>query len=192
MKMKIIAYLLAFAISISFTSAWSDYTHQWICDEAGLSQYDCAIADDLSYQKKINVSNNGHLCVNDTIDCRARVLAKRFFFTRPELSLHLWADSRTPVHWHNFGFEGCHREFEDCVNSNLRFGNTDWKCSIECTDLTTRQKFVNSADHQYMLSVVNYVKEQYDINKRREMAYKIAIAAISVLAVLYASFYRRK
>ena len=192
MKIKLLTYLTILLLSVSFASAWSGYTHQWICDKAGLSQYNCSIADDSSYQKKVQVSNNGHLCLNNSDGCRARVLAEKFFFSHPELSLHLWADSMTSVHWYNFGFEGCHAEFEDCVNSNLKFGNTNWECSIECADLVTRQKHTNYADYPYMLSVVDYVKGKYQENKRRELRYKVAIAAVSILAVLMAAFYRRK
>lgn len=188
MKIKLFAYLAVFLLTISFASAWYDYTHQWICDQAGLSKYNCSIADNPSFQAKHpGTANKYHLCADDNPNCRARLAADKFFLTNPEVSLHLWADSKTPVHWHSFGSEGCHSEFEDCVDTNLRFGNTDWECSLECTDLVSRQKYKNEADYDYMLSVVDYVKEQYSMHRKKELLYKSAFAAFLVFIVIFAT-----
>ena len=193
MNIKILAYLVAFLLTASVASAWLDYTHQWICDQAGLSQYNCSIADDVAFQKKHPGSaNRYHLCINNTADCTARKQAEEFFIPNPEISLHMWADSMAQVHWHNFGFEGCHQEFEDCVNSNLKFGNTNWQCSIDCTDLLLKEKFSNHADYNYMLSVVDYVKRQYAANQKKEVWYKAIVAVISIASVLFAVFFGRK
>ena len=194
MNHKPLAYLLMVLISASLANAWLDDTHKWICSQAGLSQYDCTIADNIEYQKEHNgTTSKYHLCINDTDSCAARTWAKKLFAANPEAAIHLWSDSKAPSHWHNFGSEGCHLDFEDCVNSNLRFGNTNWSCSFECTDLLERQKYKVSADYKYMLEVVDYTKQQFDASKnKRIVAYCAAIFAILLLAAIFIALRKRK
>lgn len=177
--------ILALAIAPS-ASAWYSATHTWICDQAGFSSQDCNQADDDAYQSKHpELKNSRHFCINNTDDCAARTIAKKWFAINSNVSLHLWADSMTPVHWKRFDNIDCHDVFEDCVETNIRLGNTEWTCELECVVPATGQRIINKADHNYMVEVADYVRGQYNHEKKKHMIISWALFALLLIGLAY-------
>ena len=187
--LKILMGLMILSLVARSGNAWLPGTHTWICNQAGLSQYDCNQADDAAYQEK-NIEIKGvkpHLCINDSDSCLARTLANKWYSLNTNVSLNLWADSMSPVRHQRFDNLDCVDVFEDCVDTNLRFGNTEWTCELECAVINppTEEKIVNKADYSYMIKIAEYVKKQYNLQKLKHNVIKFGILALSIFGLVY-------
>lgn len=121
-------FIILFLLAINFTSAWSGYTHDWICERAGLGELDCHAADNVQVQKGYpGLGFVNHHCTNNSNLCSARVSANKFKeMGTPEtlgFAAHLYADALVPVHWHSYDYDSCHGIFEDRIEENLKNSN---------------------------------------------------------------------
>jgi len=182
--MKRLLLLFLFVISLNSVIAWTSYTHNWICDRAGLSDLNCAAADTPAMQSKYHdISPVNHHCANNVTDCNARRIADKYILINTSeaqgFAAHLYADSLVPVHWYSTDYNTCHKIFEDKVEEKLRnsedkkykllgknYDFSKWNISMQC-----QAKFgkVNKtvdlyADNIYMDSVVKYVAEKMNVN----------------------------
>jgi len=181
-----LVWILFFTITMPSSLAWTSYTHDWICDRAGLEELDCAAADTPAMQSKYKDANfRNHHCTENALNCSARKVADKFLLMNNEnitetrgLAAHLYADSMVPVHWYSTDYDTCHKIFEDKVEEKLRnaeykryilFGkNYDfsaWNLSMQCI---AKYGKVNKtvelyADNIYMSSVADYVAEKMGV-----------------------------
>ncbi|MGV8172413.1 MAG: hypothetical protein ACP5OA_07005 [Candidatus Woesearchaeota archaeon] len=182
--MKNLLLLLVFLIMLNSVYAWSSYTHNWICDRAGLTEnilgIDCANADyDEMKSRYKDLASVHHHCTNNGSDCAARVYAdKQAMYSYPEaagFAAHLYADSMTPVHWYSTDYKTCHKIFEDKVEEKLRntehkkyivFGKeydfSAWNITMYCPAKFGKENRTVElyASNYYMDSVADYVAEK--------------------------------
>jgi hypothetical protein len=178
--MKRVPLLLLFLLTLNFAYAWTSYTHNWICDKAGLPDLDCAAADNPVIQSEYKgASFRNHHCTNNEANCSARKVADKFLLINTTetrgLAAHLYADSTVPVHWYSTDYDTCHKIFEGKIeeklwnaeNTNYRVLGKDydfsaWNLSMRCTAKFGKvNKTVDLyADNKYMDSVAGYVAER--------------------------------
>lgn len=187
--MKRILFLLLFSILILINPvySWSSYTHNWICEKAGLTEampgIDCANADYDEMQSRYkDMASVHHHCTLNSSNCSARIYAdKQVMYSYPQaagFAAHLYADSMTPVHWYSTDYYTCHKIFEDKVEEKLRnsedagyslFGKiydfSAWNVSMQCNAKFGKlNKTVELyADNIYMDSVAGYVADKMGV-----------------------------
>jgi hypothetical protein len=179
-----ILIIFSMVVSIGYASAWTSYTHTWICDKAGLSGLDCANADYSSMQSEYHdLSPVNHHCANNDSDCNARKIADKYVLINSTeaqgFAAHLYADSLVPVHWYSTDYNTCHKIFEDKVEEKLRnsqdksyrllgknYDFSSWNLSMNCIAKFGKvNKTVELyADNIYMDSVVKYVAEKIGVD----------------------------
>lgn len=165
---------ISILIIVKQSLAWTGYTHEWICDRAGLSELNCALADTPKAQSQHpTASFRNHHCTANMYDCAARKVARTFLeSSTPEgkdLAAHLFADSMVPVHWYSLDYDTCHKILEDKVEEKLKeadnvkydlfkssYDMSKWNVSMQCQlkDNKTVDLYV---DDVYMNTVANYV-----------------------------------
>jgi hypothetical protein len=172
--------VLLFLITVGDTFAWTGYTHQWICDNAGLSELNCANADDPKMQSQhpdINFKN--HHCTQGAYDCSARLIADKYLKINTTeargFAAHLYSDSMVPVHWYSTDYDTCHKIFEDGVEEKLKnsqnirydlfnsqFDFSSWNITMQCPAKFGKENRTVElyADNKYMDTVVRYISEQ--------------------------------
>lgn len=178
---KVIFYLVLFSLFVIIISnntySWTGYTHEWICNNAGLSNIDCRNADNPQIQKNYSGLNfKNHHCTNNSELCTARFQAEKFKNLNSTITsgfaAHLYADSMVPVHWYSLDYESCHKKFEDKVEFELknsenleyrffgsRFDFSNWSFTMQCID-KSGDIVLLSASNDYMLNVSKYVSEK--------------------------------
>lgn len=179
-KMKNV--LLVLLIVSSIATAWSCSTHQYICDEAGLSNLDCCYAD--REQEPLAFY---HHCASNTTDCKARTFANKYLNSGPEYNMttevktqiwaHLISDSYCPVHWESLTSK-CHSEFEDKVESMVEKQNYEnWTVTTTCNNMTF------TASKSDLLAISNALTGvQPDTGIKIDERYGILIIICAVLA----------
>jgi len=175
--------LFSFLLTINSAYAWTSYTHDWICDKAGLSDVDCAAADTPALQSKYKDANfRNHHCTNNGSDCSARKIADKYLvYSYPEareISAHLYADSMVPVHWYSTDYDTCHKIFEDTVEEKLRnadyqryillgkeYDFSAWNITMYCPAKFGKENRTVElyASNDYMDSVADYVAEKMHV-----------------------------
>ncbi len=177
-------FIVMFLLTISFASAWTGYTHKWICDKINLTDTDCAAADKPKVQSEhpdLNFKN--HHCTSNAYDCSARtVAAKYLMYNYSEArgyAAHLYADSMVPVHWYSTDYDTCHKIFEDAVEDKLRntenvkydlfkssYDFSTWNVSITCPAKFGKEykNVTFYADNLYMDITAKYVADQMRIS----------------------------
>lgn len=153
-----ITLILIFIIAINLIAinsyAWTGETHQYICNEAGYPDLDCARAD-----RERTPSPYYHHCENNLPDCRARIKAREFQQQgQLDISAHLWADSQVPVHWVSLDYNSCHGPFEKKVEKAIKSGENEW--SINQTCIVDGKEVFYDFDSERMKAVIRYVKNQ--------------------------------
>jgi hypothetical protein len=145
----VIAVLLA-----SSVGAWGCATHQRICNDIGLGELDCCLADSSKTPAMIY-----HHCENGAEDCAARFKAREYLDDdRIEIAAHLFADAYSPVHWHKFNGVSCHSEFETAVDKAIN--NPDFNVSVNCEKLDGTQ-FAFYMDKYYLETVERGVQRDF-------------------------------
>ncbi len=169
---------ILFLLAINFTSAWTGYTHDWICNNAGLSNLDCHSADNVQVQKEYpGLGFVNHHCTNNSNLCSARKSALKFKeMGTPEtagFAAHLYADALVPVHWHSH--DSCHSVFEKKIEEALKstgrykikiFSDviyaSYWSVNMTCYAKDIDENVALYADSNYMEYVVNSVSVSMD------------------------------
>lgn len=214
----ILMLVLVFIIYAGFSSAWTGYTHDWICDKAGLpDDIDCAAADTPAIQSKYpDASFRNHHCTENQTDCSARKIADKYMvFSNSDargISAHLYADSLVPVHWYSTDYNTCHKIFEDKVEEKIRdseyksykllgreYDFSEWNISMQCIAKYGKENktVYLYADNQYMDSVAEYVAEKMGIaqEERPQPELKtydftpILILLIILIVILFVLFF---
>jgi hypothetical protein len=152
--------LIAILLLSSIAYAWNCETHTYICEQAGLGNLDCCLADS-NYTPGLSE----HHCANNTDDCEAREAAREYLEAgRPEIAAHLFADSMSPPHWYSFTDEDssrCHSSVETKVGTRLQPDSTTiWPVTaIGCH--TKDGRIVDlDVDMAYMIRVIGYVSNE--------------------------------
>jgi len=180
----IIILLSSFLLSLTYVSAWTSYTHQWICDKIGLNDSDCAAADKPQVQSEhpdLNFKN--HHCANDAYDCDARTVAAKYLVYSTSdargFAAHMYADSMVPVHWYSTDYDTCHKIFEDAVEEKLRSAEnvkydlfkssidlSSWNVTLICPAKFGKEykNVTLYADNMYMDLTAKYVADQMYLN----------------------------
>jgi hypothetical protein len=186
-----IIMLILFLLSITSVNAWTSYTHNWICDKAGLSELDCASADKPATQSKYHdISPVNHHCANNASDCNARKIADKYasmidvdinitnITDARGFAAHLYADSMVPAHWYSTDYNTCHKIFEDKVEEKLKEADnvkytifrstTDlskWNITMRCLAKFGKENRTIElyADNAYMDYVAMYVAEKMNV-----------------------------
>jgi hypothetical protein len=193
-----------------FGLAWTSYTHKYICDNAGLSDLDCASADKPKIQSQHpDISFRNHHCANNDYLCSARTVAAKYVSINTTESrgfaAHLYADSMTPVHWYSLDYDTCHKIFEDKIEEKLRnsenskykllgseYDFSSWNITITCPMKDGREVNIEF-DNVDMNTVIKYVADQMHSSYNRDevkeynlnpLFYLILVIIISV-AILF-------
>jgi len=199
---------MLFLITLSSVSAWTSYTHTWICERAGLSELDCAAADSPAMQSKYHdISPVNHHCANNATDCNARKIADKYVLINTTeargFAAHLYADSLVPVHWYSTDYNTCHKIFEDKVEEKLRnaeeknykllgknYDFSKWNFSMTCIAKVGKvnETVLLYADNNYMDSVVKYVAEKMGVNSTAQLntiSKEYDLTPILVVAIIF-------
>jgi hypothetical protein len=175
--------VLLFLLTFSSAYAWTSYTHNWICDRAGLTDLNCAAADTPAMQSIYKDANfRNHHCTENSLNCSARKVADKFLLMNTNdtlgLAAHFYSDSMVPVHWYSTDYDTCHKIFEAKVEEMLRnaenkkykllgknYDFSAWNISMQCIAKYGKvNKTVDLyADNVYMDSVAGYVAEKMGV-----------------------------
>ncbi len=209
----IVIFILIIFVVITFASysySWTGYTHKWICDDANLSNLDCALADNSKIQSQHpDIIFKNHHCASNKYDCSARTVADKYLtLSTPnakDFAAHLYADSMVPVHWYGFDYDTCHKIFEDKVEEKLREAQdvkysflgssidfSEWNITMQCsTKINNNYTQVTLyVDNMYMDTVVNYVSEQMHSTpiKKELQTYDLTLALVITLFLILLLF----
>ena len=199
----IIIFVLSIILSSGIVIAWTSYTHEWICNKAGLSELDCKSADYNTIKSQHpDLRSVNHHCTNDFDNCNARVYARKYLdintLESRGFAAHLFADSMVPVHWYSLDYDSCHKVFEDKVEEKLKnsenikyvllgstFDFSSWNVTMQCDD-KKNNTIQLSADNQYMNQVAKYVAEEMYSNYMEQNVeeYDFSSVVIIVSALL--------
>lgn len=193
----LISILISVLLFVQFTYAWTSYTHEWICEKAGIDKIypgiDCAAADYPATQSKYPLASFvNHHCTLNMTDCKARQAADKFLMNDTDdtagilamrgIAAHLYADSMVPAHWYSLDYDMCHKIFEDKVEEKLRdssneryiifgksFDTSKWTITMQCvTTDKTHQTVILYADNKYMDDVAKYVAEKMNVSSDKQ------------------------
>jgi len=201
----ILLFLSIFILSVNYASAWTSYTHKWICDRAGLTDIDCAAPDTPALQAKYtDASFRNHHCADNSSDCSARKIADKYvmfsYLEAREISAHLYADSLVPVHWYSTDYDTCHKIFEDKVqeklkeSDNVRYtlfkSTTDlsaWNITMQCQAKFGKENRTVElyADNLYMDSVAMYVAQKMNVTPTTKVIKEYDLTPIAYLALAF-------
>jgi hypothetical protein len=198
-------FLLISILSLNYVTAWTSYTHNWICDRAGLTDIDCAAPDTPALQAKYtDASFRNHHCTNNESDCSARKIADRYimfsYLEAREISAHLYADSLVPVHWYSTDYDTCHKIFEDKVEEKLKEAGTvrytlfrstkdlsAWNITMHCQAKFGKENRTVDlyADNNYMNSAAMYVADKMNVTPTTETVKEYDLTPVVYLALAF-------